>query len=338
MAGGPARVTGADVARAAGVSQATVSYVLSGNPRQSIPASTRQRILDAAERLGYVPHVSARALRTGQSSVVVFSLPVMPDSPTTSIMIEAASAALDRQGFTLLTYVGGERPSAATLLASVAPAAVLALRPFPSADLAMFRGAGVRLVVPYTQATRDGGWADWIDWGPTAQLQAERLVDQGRRRIGFAVSAEFGDSAVVHRRTATINRVLEEHGLAAVSVRTIPTDPAAIVTALREWREDVPGLDGVCAQTDNIAIGILYAARELGLAVPDDVAVVGADDLPIAAMQTPALTTVRPNNLVLGENIATAVVNYLREDRILETGRNPISVSRPVSLVVRQSA
>ncbi|MBO9627644.1 MAG: LacI family DNA-binding transcriptional regulator [Microbacterium sp.] len=338
MAGVPSRVTGADVARAAGVSQATVSYVLSGNTRQSIPATTRKRILDAADRLGYVPHVSARALRTGQSSVVVLTLPVMSDSPTMSDMIESASAALGRQGFTLLTYVGGERPSAATLLASVAPAAVLALRPFPATELARFRGAGVRLVVPYAETTRDGGWADWIDWGPTAQLQVDHLISRGRRRIGFAASAEFGDAPVVRRRIATINHALEEHGLEPVSLRTMPSDPAAIIRALREWREDVPDLDGICAHTDSIAIGVLYAARELGLSVPDDIGVVGADDLPFSAMVVPALTTVRPNNLALGENIATAVVNYLREDRTLEAGRNPITVSRPVSLVVRQSA
>jgi len=338
MTSGPSRITGADVARAAGVSQATVSYVLSGNPRQTIPPATRKRILDAADRLGYVPHVSARSLRTGRSSVVVLSLPVMPSSPMMSGMLEATSAALSSQGFTLLTYIGGERPSADALLRSVAPAAVLALRPFSPEDLARFRGAGVRLVVPYAEATRDGGWADWIDWGPTAQLQVNHLVSQGRKRIGFATSAEFGDFAVVHRRIGLIDQALKEHDLGSISVRTLPSDPQAFVRALREWREDVPDLDGICAHTDAIAIGILYAARELGLSVPDDLAVVGADDLPVAAMVTPALTTVRPNNVALGENIAAAVVNYLREERTLEEGRNPITVSRPVSLVVRQSA
>src|SRR5919112_5700888 len=100
---GRRRVTATDVAREAGVSQATVSYVLNDTPGQSIPEATRQRVREAVDRLGYTPHAAARALRMGRSDTVLFVLPSWPIGSALSTLIEGLSDGLEAHGLFLLT-------------------------------------------------------------------------------------------------------------------------------------------------------------------------------------------------------------------------------------------
>src|SRR3954449_3693311 len=102
--GSTRRVTSADVARLAGVSRATVSYVLNDTPRQSISADTRTRVLDAAAQLGYAPSAAARALRSGRSDIVLCLLPDWPIGPTVGLFLEHLSAALAAEGLTFVAH------------------------------------------------------------------------------------------------------------------------------------------------------------------------------------------------------------------------------------------
>src|ERR671932_2290978 len=119
------RVTSADVAREAGVSRATVSYVLNAVPHQKIAEATRQRILEAAARLGYAPSAAARAMRSGRSDIVLCLLPDWPIGPTVGGFLEHLSAALAADGLTLLAHprARGDRP-VGELWKTVNPAAV----------------------------------------------------------------------------------------------------------------------------------------------------------------------------------------------------------------------
>ena len=106
------RITSADVARLAGVSRATVSYVLNDTPRQSISADTRNRVLDAAATLGYAPSAAARALRTGRSDVVLCLLPDWPIGSEVGSLLGFVSTALAREGLTFVVHPGNreDRP------------------------------------------------------------------------------------------------------------------------------------------------------------------------------------------------------------------------------------
>src|SRR6185503_9607789 len=99
------RVTSLEVAQHSGVSRATVSYVLNGTPNQTISAETRQRVLDAAERLGYTPYAPARALRSGRSDVVVFLLPEWPIGASIARLVEDLTRALVAARLTLVMHV-----------------------------------------------------------------------------------------------------------------------------------------------------------------------------------------------------------------------------------------
>ncbi|WP_083734302.1 LacI family DNA-binding transcriptional regulator [Actinomadura sp. CNU-125] len=103
------RPTSSDVARAAGVSQTTVSFVLNNRPGQSIPEETRRRVLDAARRLDYRPHASARALAAGRSDIVLLSIPDLPIGQGISRFVEGLAAALADHGLTLVTHLAGVR-------------------------------------------------------------------------------------------------------------------------------------------------------------------------------------------------------------------------------------
>src|SRR5689334_1883909 len=142
------RVTSADVAREAGVSRATVSYVLNDVPHQKIAPATRQRILDAAARLGYAPSAAARALRSGRSDIVLCLLPDWPIGPTVGDLLQKLSSSLAAEGLTLLAHprARDDRP-VAELWKAVTPAAVIAFEPFEDHEQAAMRAAGIELAV-----------------------------------------------------------------------------------------------------------------------------------------------------------------------------------------------
>jgi DNA-binding LacI/PurR family transcriptional regulator len=100
------RVTSEDVARASGVSRATVSYVLNNDPRQSIPLETRERVLTVARELGYRPFTPARILRAGYSRIVLVVLQFELVDPAIARSLKELEAALAGQGFSLIWYVG----------------------------------------------------------------------------------------------------------------------------------------------------------------------------------------------------------------------------------------
>src|SRR3954449_12712011 len=146
--GSTRRVTSADVARLAGVSRATVSYVLNDTPRQSISADTRTRVLDAAAQLGYAPSAAARALRTGRSDVVLCLLPDWPIGSEVGALLGGLSTALAREGLTFVVHPGNreDRPIS-DLWKAITPAAVIVFTDFSDDEMAAMRSAGVALVV-----------------------------------------------------------------------------------------------------------------------------------------------------------------------------------------------
>src|SRR3954466_11356127 len=123
----PRRPTAADVARQAGVSRATVSYVLNDTPHQKIPEATRRRVLEAAARLGYAPSAAARTRRPGRSDGVLGMLPDWPIGPAVGRLLEHLSTALAEAGLTFVVHPRGRSPRPGSeVWKAIGPAAVLA--------------------------------------------------------------------------------------------------------------------------------------------------------------------------------------------------------------------
>ncbi|MEU9949819.1 LacI family DNA-binding transcriptional regulator [Streptomyces sp. NPDC047939] len=325
------RVTAADVAREAGVSQTTVSYVLNDVPHQKIAAGTRQRIHAAVEKLGYTPSAAARTLRKGQSDIVLLLLPDMPLGHTAIELVEELTQVLQKQGLSVITRIedGG---SNAAQWADLAPRAVVVLAPVEASRRKRMEAAGIQVINAWRR-----------DPGETAQdtlarsqhhvgrLQARYLAAAGHQHLGYAAPADPGLGPFYELRLQGVRDFCANLGLPEPVVRVIDADADEAATAVREWRD--AGVTAVCAFNDEAAFALLAGARMAGLAIPEDLAVIGVDDIPVARFAHPPLTTVDQRMSVVAEGLAQAILRG--EESTVNSGR-PRGTSATV--VARDSA
>ena len=303
-------MTSADVAREAGVSRATVSYVLNAVPHQKIPEATRQRILDAAARLRYAPSAAARTLRSGRSDIVLCLLPDWPIGPTVGDLLQQLSASLAAAGLTLLAHphARGDRP-VGELWKAVNPAAVIAFEAFDEREQAAMRAAGVEVAVPLFARTGTGRLDFGIPQQRAGRLQAEHLAATGHRRLGYASPDDDRVRTFAEPRLDGVRQACTDLGLDHPLVLPVPLEPEAAADAVSAWRD--AGVTGVCAYNDDVALAVLAGLRLLRLAAPTDLAVVGVDDVPVAALAAPPLTTVRTDPGAVAEHLARTIVAAL---------------------------
>ena len=302
------RITSTDVARAAGVSQTTVSFVLNDKAGHSIPEATRLRILEAARRLDYRPHASARALAAGRSDVVLLSVPDLPIGGAISRFVEELATALAGHGLTLVTHLAGAhgRPLA-DVCAAVNASAVIGFTSFDDDTVQALYRAGADLVVP-------SGVTASAAANPVGRLQAEYLIGQGHRRIGYAMPAHPGLREMAEGRLQGAAAACAAAGIDPPVVLGMGLEIADAASAVGEWTRQ--SVTGVCAFNDETAIAVLAGMRECGLTAPADLAVIGVDDIPTARLTAPPLTTVGYDLRQAGRQRAEMIVASL-------TGREP---------------
>jgi DNA-binding LacI/PurR family transcriptional regulator len=277
------RVTSADVARAAGVSRTTVSFVLNDKPGWSIPEETRNRVLDAARDLRYRPRASARALAAGRSDIVLLAVPDLPAGEGIIRFIEELAAALAAHGLTLVTHLSSTyaRPLP-DVCATLEASAVTALESFTEEMAEALYQAGAQVVLPVQDPApvmREIG-----------RLQAACLIGRGSRRLGFALPAETPQLPMARQRLDGAALACAAAGIDPPVAIEVRLDPASAQRAVAAWQ--AASVTGVCAYNDEYGLAVLAGARACGLAVPGDMAVVGADDIPVARLADPPLSTV----------------------------------------------
>jgi DNA-binding LacI/PurR family transcriptional regulator len=318
----PSRVTSVDVARRAGVSQSTVSLVLSGKGRGRISARTEEAVRAAAAELGYRPNGAARTLRTGVARTVGL---VVPDitNPFFGPMLRGAQAEAMKAGYTvMLVDIGEDRTWEAR--------SVEALLAGPSDGLLLFEAGlppgetqpAIAIEVlpgdlPVVRLDVESGFDQAID----------HLLALGHRRFGH-LAASF-EAQTFHLRHARLRERLERERLAPpVTVRTKIT----FADAARAGRELLESdATAFMCDDDVLAGGIYLAARERGIRIPEDVSVVGFDDLAFAVVLDPPLTTVAANAEELGATAFHALASAL------DGAPPPADQKLPVQLVVRGS-
>ena len=328
------RVTSADVAKMAGVSRATVSYVLNDTPHQTISEGTRGRVLSAAAALGYAPSAAARTLRTGRSDIVLCLLPDWPIGDEVGALLSNLSSAFARRGLTFVVHPASrdDRPIS-ELWKALTPAAVLAFGDFSDLseqELAAMRAAGVAPVVPLA-----GGSGGERRLDPAQQrvgrLQAQHLAGLGHRLLGYAYPDDERLRFFADPRLAGVREGCAALSLAPPSVTTVPLSPAAAAEAVTAWR--AAGVTAVCAYNDEVALAVLAGVRRAGLRAPDDLAVIGVDDIPAARLADPPLTTVTTDQAAVAVHLAASVVDAIVGKRTTE--QRPLDA---VAVVPRASA
>lgn len=284
-------VTSRDVAKVAGVSQATVSRVLNGNGR--VAPENRAKVLAALERTGYVPNASAKAMRTktaGAIGVVTSEI----QNPFLPYLLDALTSAASARGTTMIVWNDPD-PGAPSALAGVGSGAVdgvlftAATQGSPGAHELIQRGVPVLLCnrAP-TDAAADVVMSDHYASGAAS---AEYLVRHGRREIAaiFGPASTFASPA----RQAGFRDALEAAGVRLVEHRVVdgPTSYESGFLAAQRLFDAASGVDAVFCSSDIIAYGAIDAFRTLGVTVPDDVWVCGIDGLPMSSWSAFGLTT-----------------------------------------------
>jgi LacI family transcriptional regulator len=303
MTGGR-RWTSRDVASLAGVSVATVSYVMNGRMSDRIPEATRDRVLAAARQLGYSPNRSARNLRrqrTEQVCLVVGSIGV----PTNDQLARDLHAKADEVGYGVITMAVDSadraKKTVELLQQRIADGAVIAptiMQQIPDASLAMLARGGLPLVVMSNTITAEGFDVVRAPETDACTDALDHLYTSGRRRIAFvghheevtdpaagAASERLGAYLAARRRHAAADDSLVVDGA---------DDRAAAYQAVTGLlsRPDRP--DAIFAASGRAGISAIWAIRDAGLTVPGDVAVVGCGNLPESLVMRPSLSTAGP--------------------------------------------
>jgi DNA-binding LacI/PurR family transcriptional regulator len=289
------RPTSADVARTAGVSRATVSYVLNGQQLDRISRETQERVLASARDLGYQPNAAAKTLRKGTSDIVLLSFPPWPLGPALAETMSTWTAELAGLGYTSLVHLERETEGGSLELACrrlqpvclLAPGRMLS-RPMVDALLA----SGTAAVLAYLDA-EPVGYVPTLtfDQAEVGRVAAEHLADAGHRRILVLLPDEpTVMSELADVRLAGAGAVAAARGLTLHEVRC---GGAEVAAALAPWLSPESAFTAVFAFNDEYALLALQQLTHLGLAVPGDVAVIGCDDSPMAAFSSPPLSSVR---------------------------------------------
>lgn len=332
------RITQADVAKRAGVSRALVSQILNNNTALVIPYETRQRVQSAMDDLGYVPDRAAQSLRTRKTYTIASIIPDITN-PFYPAFQRGIQDVTRQHGYDLIMYntdgdIELERKCLVSAQGRVDGVIAVLFRltnadllPLAEAGMAVVRMAGLgEAVVPIDHLD--------VDNEAAAQAAVSYLIDRGHRRIGMIAGQEGTPPHL--SRIAGYRRALSEHRL--------PLDEILIQDG--DFNEDggyrgmqrllmlQPRPTAVFAANDLMAIGALKAIREAGLRMPDDMAVVGFDDIPAANQVSPRLTTIAQFQERLGRRAAEML--FERLSGTVPPGRR--CEIRPFELVVRESA
>ena len=325
------RVTGHDVAARAGVSQSTVSLVLSGNPRARIGEATRERVLEAARELGYRPNLLARGLvqrRSFALGIVVSDL----DNPFFTEVVSGAERVAAEADYGVLLGDAREIPAAEHVMR-------LAER---QVDGVIVAGVGLEAL---PEETRQGLNLVLVDEpsgllpGVASDAQAagrkaaEHLLELGHRRLGF-----LGPASPAHTF-----RMRERGWIQALREAECPIPSEYLVrtsatvsggqAGMRRLLATEPRPTGVFCANDLVALGALKACAQAGVRVPEDISIVGCDDIEMARYVTPELTTILVPARGLGARAARLLLLTLdgRETGAL-TGK-----ALGVELVIRET-
>jgi len=335
MTSTPPPPTSADVARLAGVSRATVSFVLNNTAGGRVSEQTRQRVRAAADQLGYVPHAAARSLRAGRTGLVLLVGSSAPIGPLFSGFYRELQQALQRHGYTSVLYgpsrSGGEEP--ARDWAELRPAAVLCLESILTpAGVRILHRAGTRAVLTLGTQPVPGAHALVMDQHEVGAAAGAHLLARGRRRIGVVVPEDRDLDQFSGPRTAGVRSAVASAGLDA-RVELLPLEYTEESGAQAAARCRGLGLDAVVAYNDEYAMLLMRSLQDAGVDIPRQVAVVGADDLLLGALLRPRLTTVHMS-LPKGEELASLVEQLVADPSSVPAAGNLLTVR----LVERESS
>jgi DNA-binding LacI/PurR family transcriptional regulator len=324
-----------DVAALAGVSIKTVSNVVNGYVH--VAPETRARVQAAVDELGYKPNVAARQLRSGRSGVIALALPELQSPYFAEIAGLIVHAAERRSWTVLIDQTDGHAGRERNLVAGLRRHAIdgLIFSPLALAGEELAHGDGTPMVLLGERVSHGPADHVAIDNEVAAADATTHLAELGRERIAAIGAQDFPSAVTAQQRLAGYRRALADAGLPAHPGLVAPAehfhraDGAAAMARLLEAPEPP---DAVFCFNDLLALGAIRTLLQRGIRVPEDIAVMGFDDIEDGRFSTPTLSTIAPDMT----GIAEIAIELLAE-RMGQSEEAPREVRVTYRLVARES-
>ena len=337
---GKKRSTSLDVAKVAGVSRTTVSFVLNDVSSVSISEATRKRVLDAAKKLNYSPNIAGKKLVSGKSYTIGLVLCQSPEQIFTDaflprVILGVEQAAMQHGFHVLLKPVDpNDAGEYARLITENHVDGILLSGPRQD-DTALMRlhQQRVPVLLMGQLPNTDIPFVD-VDATAGAELAVNHLIARGHKCLGMITNAPLDYTSAQQRRDGYV-RALQKANL-PVDPRYIQEGnytPGSGYEAMKELLNLEPRLTGVFVASDVVAIGAMLAIKQAGLHIPKDIALVGFDDIPLAEYYDPPLTTVRLPAYDLGWAGGERLIRIIQGE-----GLNNVSLLLESKLIARQSS
>lgn len=323
-----------DVAALAGVSESTVTRVLSGG---YVSPDARKRVVAAIAALDYKPNAFARALRTRQTGQIACMAPTI-DNPFFSEIILGIEEIAIQHGYVLTIYsTHVMQPKLGAMMLPGRQDALIVLSPGQLDHwlVSELRSKDEPMVVFWDWGNRTEYPSVIVDLEAGLRQCVQHLLSQGHRQIGYLGYEPSGQDA-----NPRLQGFYAEHAAHGLPVHPSQVELIAGTGTFEEGYKGMgrliaknPRLTSVVASNDLMAIGAIRLIRDVGRTVPGDISVVGCDDIPVSAMYDPALTTLRIPKREVGNELMRLILTMLRG----EAGREATHVVMPSELMVRGS-
>ena len=293
------RTTSRDVAKLARVSRTTVSFILNNVPGVSISTATRKRVLDAAKKLNYSPNVAGKKLVSGKSYTIGLVLcqsaeQIFTDAFLPQVILGVEQAAMQQGFHVLLKPVDPNDTGGYQSLVTENHVDGILLSGPRQDDTALLQLHQQRVPI-MLMGQLPGTDIPFVDIDATAgaTLAVRHLIEGGHRNIGMITNAPLTYTSAQQRRDGYL-QALKQAKLSSKKslIREGNYTPASGYEAMKTLLQWKGAFTAVFVASDVVAIGALRAIREAGLRVPEDIAVVGFDDIPLAEYYEPPLTTI----------------------------------------------
>ncbi len=333
------RATSQDVANLAGVSRTTVSFVLNRLEGVSISEATRERVWDAARKLNYHPNSAGRRLVSGKSNTLGLVLcqspeQVFADAFLPRVILGVEQAAMQENFHVILKPVAPDDSEGyARLIRENHVDGILLSGPRQDdSEILRLHAEGVPIMLLGQLPESDLCFVD-VDAITGAQTAVEHLLEGGHTRIGMITNAPLSYTSAQQRKAGYIN-ALENRNIKLESslIKEGNYTPASGYHAMNELLAETPPPTAVFVASDVVAAGAMLAVKRAGLRIPQDVAIAGFDDIPMAEFLDPPLTTIRLPAFGLGWAAGDRLVRMIRGEEL-----DQIGVYLESELVVRDS-
>ncbi len=333
------RISIKDVAREAGVSTTTVSYVLHDTPSQTISALTIQRVKDAVRKLNYVPNQAASSLRDRKTNLIGVVIPqtepgkeFMFSNPFYGELLSQIEYSARLAGYHILLTGTGDGESYINIARNRGVDGIIIIGAYPDAWLNELHDLAVPVVLVDTYVKDPVYHTIGIDDRNGGRLATEYLINHGHREIAF-LGGQVGSSGVVYKRFQgyedALNAAgieLKQENLFCGSISFEYAEEAADEMVARGSK-----ITAVFATADIMGMGLIRGLQKHGLRVPEDISVIGFDDVSLARMSNPPMTTVHQDIQMKGRLAVQYIMESLEGD---ETKKENIL---PISIVERES-